>query len=380
MSFNRNADHVLARLFGLLSFVAISFPTIADDSCGNATLGEKEPIKVLKQAFQAHQYDCAMAYAKDYGRRISSLSGRDGIDTRFALREAATELAADQQHAAEPRRALVKASAWTSNSPNPAVASKEEIHADVRMLLTAADSFLTQDFRKVGALARQEETVTRDSLANWIDVLLTAIALDRHLPDTHRALSVHDFQMDALSETGRLRLYGPLVQLAELTYGDKVLQGIRAQLARSAYFHSSPWQEKASKELVLERCAQVLKLTELLSDIKDCGGQCVPNWRWKPIMNVGVAYHRIGMKDEAEKAIQTSLSIVRGIENPNYRLGQYQSAFTDLLVIRYDKAVLGPLVREMWQLAITLDTAMGKEVRQRLPETLKRWGLSDLLE
>lgn len=360
--------------------MAISFHTIGDDQCGNAILGQREPIRFLKQTFQAHQYDCAVAFAKDYGLRISLLPGRDGIDTRFAFREAATELAAGQQYVAERRRALVKASAWTSNSPNPTVAPKEEVHADVRMLLTAADRFLTEDFRKIGALARQEETVKRDSLANWIDVLLAAIALDRRLPDAQRALSVHDFQMDALSEAGRLRLYGPLVQLALLTQGDKVLQGIRADLARSAYFHSSPWQEKASKELVLERCAQVLKLTELLSDVKDCGGQCVPNWRWKPIMNVGVAYYRIGMKDEAEKTIQTSLSIVRGIENPNYRLGQYRFAFTDLLVIRYDKAVLGPLVKEMWQLASTLDTAMGKEVRQTLPETLKRWGLTDLLE
>ena len=163
--------------------MAISFHTIGDDQCGNAILGQREPIRFLKQTFQAHQYDCAVAFAKDYGLRISLLPGRDGIDTRFAFREAATELAAGQQYVAERRRALVKASAWTSNSPNPTVAPKEEVHADVRMLLTAADRFLTEDFRKIGALARQEETVKRDSLANWIDVLLAAIALDRRLPD-----------------------------------------------------------------------------------------------------------------------------------------------------------------------------------------------------
>lgn len=370
---------VFARIFGVVLLAGLSLHTSAND-CGIAEPPQEQATTVLKHKYDAGAYECAVTFAKAYALQVSSIPGREGIDTRFALREAATALAAEQRHPTQWRRALVKAAAWTLNSPKPAAAPKEEIHADVRMLLTAADTFLSEEFRRVGALARQEEAVTRDNLANWIDVLLVAIELDRHLPDADRALSVSDFKMDALGETGRLRLYAPLVQLAALTRGDKTLQGIRFQLARSAYFHSSAWQETAPKEVVLARCAQLLELTGLLADVTNCGGQCVANWQWMPIMKVGVAYYRLGMKDDAGRVIQNSLGIVRRIENPEHRLGQYQFAFTELLVIKYDKAVLGPLVKEMWQLANTLNTGMGKDVRQRLPETLKRWGLSDLLE
>jgi hypothetical protein len=369
-----------ARLCALLFLTAISLPARADGPCGAAERGNTDAIAFLKQMFQSRRYECAVGFAKDYGLSISSLPGRDGIDTRFALREAATELVADAQHPAESRRALAKAAAWTAHSPHLLPAPAEEVHADVRMLLAMAENFFSAEYRKAGDLARQEEDITREGLANWLDVLLAAVALDLRLPDDRRALTVNDFKTGALSEAGRLRLYGPLVRLAAALREDKVLRGIRSELARSAYFHGSPWSKKAPRDLVVERCGQVLKLIELLSDLKDCDGRCVPIWYWKPTMNVASAYYRLDMREEADKTVQTSLALVRSIESANARLSEYRFAFTDLLVLKYDKAVLGPLVKEMWQMANALDTPIAKEVRKTLPETLKRWGRSDLLD
>lgn len=366
-----------ARLCVLTFLAAVSLLARADAPCAVADRGKADPIAFLKQAFESRRYECAAEFASAYGVSNSSLLGRDGIDTRFALREAATVHATDARHPSEARRALAKAAAWTAQSPMPGDVPTEEIHADVRMLHTVAESFFSAAFRGAGQL---DPEIKRQELANWLDVLLAAVALDQRLPEDRRALQVYDFQTAAFDQLARMKMYDPLVQLAALLREDKVLRAIRFELARTLYFDGFAWTVSTRREVIDERCRHILKLVELLWDVENCGYQCPPRWYWRPTMNVASAYYRIGMTEDAQRYVQASLVQVRSIEDPNTRLSEYRFAFIDLLALKYDKAILGPLAKEMWHAANTLDTPIAKEVRNSLPKTLERWGRTDLLE
>jgi hypothetical protein len=345
----------------LVVFLAVS-PARAQVSCGSSDPALVDPsssvaIKLIQGRARAGDFSCAAEMMHSRARALATVMGSAGIDARFALRELALAIAEDKSFPSAGRlRLAIEAAGTLGDLVN---APKEEMQADVRFLVSIAKRFKDQN-----------------DLAAWLDALEFTIRLDQRLAETDRRLQWGELSTDPFSEAGRRKEYARLAKLASSTHGDKVLAGMRSQLASTAYFNGYPWNEKAGRDEVLRLCRDLLELVERLDDVTNCYG-CVKEWRWKPILNVGVAYHRLRMADEAKATIDRALAIVRGIENPDYRLGQMRFAFTELLVSRYDRTVVVAIAGEMKKLSDSLDTPIAREVRQSLPETMKRWGFND---
>jgi len=334
----------------------------AQISCGNNDSALVNPsssvaIKLIEERARAGDFSCAVAMTHARARALARVAGTDGVDARFELRELVLGIAEEKALPSAGRLQLAREAAGTFDDPERA--PKDEVQADVRFLVSVSKQFKNQA-----------------DLAAWLDTLELAIRLDQRLPESDRRLQSWEVSADPFSEAGRQKEYARLAKLAALTRGDKTLAGLRSQLAFTAYFNGHPWNERAKRDQVLTLCGDLLQLVDRLDDVTSCYG-CVKEWRWKPIMNVGVAYHRLGMATEAKTTIERALAIVRGIENPDYRLGQLRFAFTELLTSRYDRATVLAVAGEMKVLYTSSDTPMAKEVRQSLPETMKRWGFND---
>ena len=334
----------------------------AQVSCGNNDAALLAPsssvaIKLIEKHARAGDFSCAVEMMHARARALALVTGADGVDARFELRELVLSLAEDKALPSAGRLQLAREAAGTSD--NPENARKDEVKADVRFLVSVSKRFKDQA-----------------DLAAWLDTLDLAIRLDQRLPESDRRLQSWEVSTDSFSEAGRQKEYARLAELAASTRGDKTLAGLRSQLAVAAYFHGHPWNERAKRDQVLTLCSDLLQLVDRLDDVTSCYG-CLKEWRWRPIMNVGVAYHRLGMAAEAKTMIERALAIVRGIENPDYRLGQLRFALTELLTSRYDRATVVAVAGEMKVLYSSSNTPIAKEVRQSLPETMKRWGFDD---
>jgi tetratricopeptide (TPR) repeat protein len=346
----------------LVLILAIAPAAWAESACpdGDAELhsvSSPSAIGLIRKRVKSADYDCATRMMRARADALATAGGREGIVARFELRELALAVAEDKNVPAAARLELARQAAHTLDHAGNA--SEDEIKADVRLLVSVAKRFRNQK-----------------DLAPWLDALEEAIGLDQHLPDADRRLQAWEISTDPFSEAGRRKDYARLARLAALTRGDRVLDGLRSKLAFTAYFNGQPWDAKAQREEVIAQCHDLLELVKQLDDVTQCYG-CVKEWRWRPIMKVGVAYFRLGMTDEAKATIDRALAIVRGIEKPDYRLGQLRFTLTELLASHYDRNVVLAVAGEMKALAESSETPIAKEVRKSLPQTMKRWGFRE---
>lgn len=310
-------------------------------------------IEFVKSRFEASDFLCAIDSTQILAKSFATLPGRNGFDARFALREMALTINKNTNYDSKMRVALLNAAA-ISLAMNTAK-STEEVQADVRMFFNAGKEFQLQ------------HDVTAE-----LDMMAQAIRQDRLLPDVNRRIS--PVEIITPIQTEAYRHIDQLVVLAQLTRGDKILESFRPQLAFITYYDLTAWRQDDSRDVILERCRQLLRLTDALSDVTTCFG-CVPEWHWKPLMQVGVAYQRLGMTAEAKEYIDQAIQVVHGIQNRDYRLGQYRFVLVDLLGARYSPSEIRSLAGEMMELANSLDTPLAKEQRASIPRTLKNWGI-----
>jgi tetratricopeptide (TPR) repeat protein len=320
-------------------------------------LSSSVAMGLIEEHARAGDFSCAAGMTRARARALATVNGADGVNARFALRELALAIAEDKALSSSGRLQLAREAAGTFNDPENA--RKDDVQADVRFLFSVSKRFKDQA-----------------DLGTWLDTLQLAIRLDQRLPESDRRLQSGEGSTGLFSEAGGRKEYARLAQLAALTRGDKTLARLRSQLAYAASFNADPWNQQARRDQVLTHCSDLLQLVDLLDDVTSCYA-CVKEWRWKPIMNVGVAYHRLGMVTEAKTTIERALAIVRGIENPESRLGQFRFAFTDLLTSRYDRATVLAVAGEMKILYQSSNTTLAKELRESLPGTMKRWGFND---
>lgn len=324
------------------------------DSCNinDSVLQKMQPsvaMAFIKERFKASDYACAIRATRMQSEQLANLNGQEGIDARFTLREMALELASTSssdvalellQSAASSLAGGAGATSW----------SQAERQADVKMIFSAGKIFKSQK-----------------DISGWLNALIIAIRLDRQLPDDARRVPVWEIVGSLIPDSTQYYKYiDKMATLAEITRGDKAMEPLRSDLAHQIYFSMGVWKEKDSREEILARCKQMLRLTEAMSDAKTCSG-CVPGWQWKPTMNVAIAYHKLGMTEEARMYIDQAINIARNIQNPDYRLTQYHYAMSYLLIIiPYDRKVMLSLLDEMKQLANSLNTPMAKDIRERV--------------
>lgn len=310
-------------------------------------------VDLLRQRIRDGEIACAAALMAVRVSSLASIRGAAGVDARYAMRQLALSVAENTTLSPVARLAFAKSAAGTLE--HPAGAPKEQLQSDVRFLVSVGDRFSRQHL-----------------FGQWLDILERAIGLDQHLADADRRLMGSELSTAPFSDAGRKREYARLARLAALTRGDTVLASVRPRLAFAAYFTGQPWSEEASRDEILRRCAGLLELVERLDDVTSCRG-CVKQWRWKPILHVGLAYHRLGMEAQARIQVDRALKILRSIENPDIRLNQLNSALVDLYASRYDPGVRLGVANEMKALAAASNTPNAVELRRSLPDTLKRW-------
>jgi len=346
-------------MFGLLSLLSFSCVARSEgcdvDDKTVLAMSASTGIEFIKTRFDASDYTCAIHAAQLRAGSLANIQGNEGVDARFGLRELAISISRDDSSPRSERLSLLKA-VVPAVATNDSTETKEDLQADVRMLFSAAQAFQAQK-----------------DVASWLDILAVAIHLDRQLADPDRRIRSWEIQSNLVPDTTQTYQYvDRLATLAEETRGDKVLEGFRSSLAHIAYYNVSAWKQGDTRDAILERCTQLLRLTDALSDVKSCFG-CVPEWHWQPIMQVGAAYMRLEMPKEGKAYIDRAFQMAQEIQNPDYRLGQYRFLLTELLVLHYDRDAILRLANEMKGLAESMDTPIAKETRASLPDTLRRW-------
>jgi hypothetical protein len=223
-------------------------------------------LEFIKTRIANSDFTCANILTKELATRLESLPGIEGIDARYALREWALGIAQDTLYPYESSLALLRSVALSLEEEGQNIA-KEEIQADVAMFLAAARHF-----------HEQKET------AASLDALILAIQVDLRLEDANRRVTqfsgIDNFIPDNY-EHKSIPYIDRLAKLAEITQGDTKLEMFRHRLAWNAYYaYNSFWIKKGShftndvdnREVVLERCRQLLRLVNALDDVTSYKG------------------------------------------------------------------------------------------------------------
>ena len=347
---------VLAAGIGIFQMAAAqaSCESNSDDSLRMLSPDQLEAF--VRKSFSASDYECGIHAVEIRATAVLGLSGAEGVDGRFALRNLALGINQDAAFPSDKRLLLLKAAAASAAEPEGAD-SEENIKFDVVMFLKAADQIQEQP----------------DNDGN-LEVLALGIKLDQRLPNDKRVIKPWNvsvsFHHDPSKEN---KFLGQLLMLAQLTKGDEALAGIRGQLA--SYIHGS-WiarSQEDTRAAILERAGQFLQLADALKDVK-CYG-CGQNWQWRPVIKAGIAYYQLGMTEEGSKQVRRAIQMARDIENPNDRLGQYRFVLTELLTSKFDRQTTLSLAREMLQMTKFMDSPIASEERDTIPGIIKRWGL-----
>lgn len=346
-------------IIGLLVLCSCATAQAKDCEISDNSLSHLQPpagVEFTTSQFAASEYTCAIHATQILAASLTSLPGTEGIDARFALREMAIDIGRNTAYPSEPRVALLRAAAISLTSGN-AAQIKEEIQADARMLFMG------------GKILRSQKDTT-----GWLDMLTLAIRLDRQLADADRRIAPWELGPLLADPYRMYKHFDRLAILAELTRGDKLMEEFRSRLVHTVYFYIMNWREDDTREVSLERCKQLLRLTGALDDVTTCYG-CPPEWRWWPIMKVGAAYKRQDMTEEAKTYVEQAIQIVRSNPNPDYRLGGYRFVLSELVSMPYDRKEIFSFVDEMRALANSLNTPLAKEVLKWIPELLERSSL-----
>jgi len=336
----------------------------AGDDASLGKLPQRELLALVGIRFEAKDYACALRAAGLYVAAAAGQAGEEATDNRFALRNLALDAIANTAHPIEPRLDLLRSAvvSLAANGKTAGAQGEEEAKFDILMLAKAG-----QELRN-----RQQNT------GAWLDTLILAVRVDRGVPAERRTLKEVWYVSELIPQGNQQtrRYLRHLLVLAEDTKGDQELAWLRSTLAQNVNFYGYAWIPGDPSDLVLERAGLLIQLADSLADVNQCYG-CSPNWYWKPIMLAGLAYHRLGVTERAVKNVERAMRLAKGIENPDYRLGQYRFVLSELYGAKYDRKVIQELVREMQALAASLDTPIGKEMQESLPRIIKNWRLED---
>lgn len=313
-----------------------------------------EGADIAKEKFSGRQYPCALQWVKLAVGALASVPGREGVDARFALREMALALSTDPSHPLDQRLALLQAA--TEPAAGAAARPVQELQADLALQLSAAR-----------AMQSRRET------SGWLAALIAAIRLDQQLPDAERRMAIALFTSHLQSTEVRDHV-DQLAVLAEQARGDPRMEQLRSALVALVYYNIPAWRREDTPQATAERCQQLLRLTQALDDAKACR-DCPPGWQWKPILEVGSAYARLGRQDDANRQLQQAVEIVRSIENDNARLGQYRFLLPRLLALRYNRETVLNLVDEITRTMEASETPLAREMRDTLPRLLTQWNV-----
>jgi len=366
--------NLLQMLFGALSLLICLSAHGLDCDSSLSKLKPTEAIEFIKSRISATDYSCAIHATQLQAIQLSSVPGLEGFDSRFALRELAIDTSRNNSYPISTRLALLQAAAISSASKTNGN-NKDEIEADVKMFWIAGKQF--------------EE---KNDFSDWLDTLALAIHFDQKLPDADRRILELNFTElipytlhGASVHSALVPVYkyiDQLATLAELTRGDKALNGFHSNLAFITYYRIRELSANSpndSSEDIEKRCQQLLLLVNALGDDGPKCNHCGETWHWSPLFVVGFSYWRIGMDDEARKYINQAIQIIRSDQNIDQRIALYENFLYWIrgLNLDYDSDVIETIYADMTALANSRDTPAAQDVRKNFPKDLTGWGISN---
>lgn len=314
----------------------------------------------VRQCFISADYGCGIHAVRLKAGAVDALSGVEGIDARFALRELALELTRNIAYPPEERIKLLQAATITGIN-GEAARKKEELQSDSSMLWRGASLF----------------RIHKDA-SSGLDTLVLAIRQDQRRSDADRSLGDYynwggGYPPDLpLGHNEAKNHLGQLVAIAKEVRNDNTLKSLKSKMVELAYFDSWIWEKEVDHKIILERAQQLLVLVEELNGTTCHNCNCGPDWNWRAINRAGLAFHLIGMTEEAEKNVDRAIQIAQSTKDPNSRLCKYNFLFYEILsadyTSSYNPKTIGALIAEMETLANSMDTGLAKDVRQSLPE------------
>ncbi|MCI4431587.1 MAG: hypothetical protein JHC40_20760 [Burkholderiales bacterium] len=324
--------------------------------CGQTISGSLEArIEKLRALFVEPTYVCSLTLIVRESEALESLADREGIDARFAIRELILDLVEDASKPVDRRLELLQA--WTANTPPASKRPSTEILADVAILVNAAESF--------GSL---------EGMSGSLGATLLAVRTHQSLPTTARKTPSWIFSIRLPGMDVHMHV-GGLAALAEQVRGDKLFEHLRSRVAHVTYYNVPAMKPGEAPQLTFDRCTNLIRLVEAL----DGDDPNLPsNWQWRPIMESGAAFAKLGRTNEANRQIGRAIGLVRGIKDKNTRLYAYISLLSSLLQpvqSGYPRDVALDVVNEMKQLISTSDSKMTKEMREMVAGTLKHWNV-----
>jgi hypothetical protein len=324
--------------------------------------------------------------------KFHSITGVEGIAARFSLWGLALDIAKNTSHSSEVRLAMLRAVAFFPTVGGKEL-DKEEIQAGVHILLDT------------GKIFRREQ----NDIASGLDTLLLALQVNQRLADSDRLVLQFSGIEYLLPEPydGKPKAYiGKVAALAEVTRDDKSMEWFREKIASDVYYGyhylwvkmgTSFTKDGDEREVILERCKDLLRLVAALDNISECRRGCGgTGWRWRPIMSVAAAYEWLNMTDEGSVYIEKALQLVKNITDKDRLLYEYRFVFSELCGIHYRSTItterervrnlILSLSEEMSNLANSLNTQNAKEVRESLEKKLREanitrvgtWGRGDI--
>lgn len=342
---------------------------------------DNEQLKLIKNHFAANDYAMTIQATEALSDKLQPMTGVEYIAARYALWDLALDISKNTSYPSESRLALLKAVAFIPSEGRQSMV-KEEIHAGVRILID------------VGKIFKREQ----NDIAGGLDALLLALQLNQKLADTDRL----DLQFSGIEYLlpepyeGKPKPYiDKVAALAELTRDDKSLEWFRQKIVSDVYYgYHYLWVKTGSsfttdgddREIILERCKNLLRLVAALENISECKRGCGgTGWSWRPIMSVAAAYEWIDMPDEGSKYIDKALQLVKNITDKDRLLYEYRFVFSELCGIHYRsknaterervRSLILSFAEEMTNLANSLNTQNAKEVRESLGKKLEEANL-----
>jgi hypothetical protein len=206
----------------LVSAITLSICTAAQsEECdvSESVLRDMRPpasVEFIEARFSQSDYTCAINATRIQAASLAEVTGTEGVNARFALREMALELSRNASSPSEKRLALVQA-ATISAAGGTASSMLAERQADVTMVFAAA-----KQFKEQGDIPR------------WLDALILAIQFDRQLPDDARRIPSWELGTLIPDSTQNHKYVNQFVTIAELTRGDKALEHFRCHFATHA--------------------------------------------------------------------------------------------------------------------------------------------------
>lgn len=305
----------------------------------------------VAERFAKEEYDCGIRAVTLKAGLLGASQDPGAFHERFILRKLALSSSAAAGTPVAQRLALVEAAAATTQPTSPSRAIPDELKYDTMLVLRAAANF-----------QRELETAAQ------LDALMLALQIDRLQPPSSRLAGGYDGTR--LIPDRPARFLDRLTRIAELSQGDATASQLRGRIAYVLYMNFSARTSSEDFTATPASCAAIVRLVKVLGEIDPVRRQVPSGWQWRPNLEAAWCYRIAMLPAESRALVDEALRISRAVPEPDTRLSHQRYLLQDLIQMQHDRAELSKLASEMLATAKATDSAMAREVRERVTKII----------